>query len=364
MATTTAKLLPNPNRGQPPPVAPLETLLAQKKGSKEHSVLWNGQRVLPGGRLNPKPPSESRVAKEALYRTGAERIYARKPGTGRPLNEPPKKSGAGGHNWGWAGIEVGVELATKEELREIEREFNPTAPDPDEEPREREEGEEEWAEGDLESGGYWSGEGLSGWETMIAGNTWWPGYSRGIESVRTLFGDEPAGDEFNADEEMEQESFGQAQEHWEESDENRRVALSVGGPPQWSEGVAWGDREASKALEGVPVIPWGEEVPHPAALGKKMDVSGGRAPAMRSGPGSNLPEEGPLGLEAEFMTSTKDSTTPANFDNKDIIIELKREPGLSIGGGMGGQINAREKIKMQEAQRPFDIADTVSLPSS
>jgi len=312
-----------------------------------------------GGRLNPKPPSESRVAKEALYRTGAERIYARKSGTGRPLNERPKKSGAGGHNWGWAGIEVGVELATKEELREIEREFTPTAPDAEEEPRE--EGEEEWAEGDLESGGYWSGEGLSGWESVISGNTWWPGYSKGVESIRTLWGDEPAGEEF-ADEEM--ESSGQAQEHWEESDENRSVALSVGGAPKWSEAVAWGDREASKALEGAPVIPWGEHAPRPAAWGKKIDISGGRAPAMRSGPGSSLPEEGPLGLEAELMTSTKDSTTPANFDNKDITIELKREPGFSIGTGMGGQFNAREQIKMQEAQRPFDIADTVSLPSS
>jgi hypothetical protein len=378
------KLEPNPNRAASLP--PLEKFHDTSSKDNSHK-LWTGQRVNFGGRMMQRPPPQNRIVKEALYNTGATRIFDRHAGNGRPLNERPKKSGAGGHNWGWAGMEIGVELASKEELRDIEREYNPTAPAAGEEPLPEEtfEGNEEWAgDGEIFGGegeGGWL-DGFSGWEGMIAGEeraSRWPGYWEGLEGVRTLFGDELKSDEFTTNEPLphatwefdryfEPEDLSkEKKDTTEESESTRRVALSVGGPPKYAQVVAWGNKEAERAaFEGVPVIPWGEEKREEFTTATRDIPRASRLPASRAQhKESSLPDEGPLGLEAELMSRGKKDETPANVLNKDIKTEVKID--AHIASKMGGHKTARELAKTKATEgdkKKFDIAESVSLPSS
>ena len=58
------------------------------------------------------------------------------------------------------------DVANREEMREIEREFNPTAPTAEEEPQREWRGEEEWAEGQEEE--YYANKDLmEGWTVRI-----------------------------------------------------------------------------------------------------------------------------------------------------------------------------------------------------
>lgn len=45
-------------------------------------------------------PKLVRAEKELNFATGPQRYYDRHSGSGRPLNENPKKQGGGAHNWG------------------------------------------------------------------------------------------------------------------------------------------------------------------------------------------------------------------------------------------------------------------------
>jgi len=243
MATTT-KLQPNTNRNQ---------LLTG--GSQS---LW-----VTAGRRFKKHSSDSRAGKDAIYRTGAERIYARKSGTGRPLNERPKKSGAGGHNWGWPGMEVGVELATKEELNAIEREFNPTVPTPEEEFSNE---SEEWGSGD-------------------------------DDVTESPFAEQLAD---------------------KDGDQNRRVAFSIGGAPSYANSVAWGDKESSRALAGTPVITWGKELPRSSISTFSQEEHGGGCLASTRSAAPAVQEDRLLGSG----TSDKVSTIP-EWGVSQHIVELK-----------------------------------------
>lgn len=396
MATEAKRLTPNPNRTLEKPVPRLEDLQQKASNKEKSNKIW-GQRINLGGKMMVRPrgsspsnmrrqvktPSESRIKKEALYHTGSRRIFDRNSGTGRPLNEMPKKSGAGGHNWGWPGIEVGVELASKEEMREIEREFNPTAPTADEEPQWR--GEEEWAEGQDE---YFGGEDedlmeeWSGWEASIAGEeraNRWPGYWEGLEGIRSLFGEELRDDEFRIDEPLLHSTWhpptafeattGWRQETREESEEQRRVALSVGGPPKYAEVVAWGNKAAERAtFEGVPVIPWGEEPerrnPETRGISNEGRIPASRAQLEERG---KLPDNGPLGLEAERLSRRRLYESPASFINEDIKTEMWIDPGIAKRMGTEGNKSSAEleKTKHSEAnsKRTADIGDTISIPS-
>jgi hypothetical protein len=376
-------LEPNKNRELGQPVPPLEKLYEKSANKEQASKLWTGQKINFGGKMLARPPAKSRIVKEALYNTGAKRVFDRHTGSGRPLKEAPKKSGAGGHNWGWPGIEIGVELASKEELRQLDRQFNPTAPDADEEPHQWKETEadEEW-EG--EHGAEFDDmEGLTGWEYSIAGEEraqTWPGYWQGLEGVRTLYGDQLGADEFTTNADLPHatwqfganfmaEQHGIEGEELEKEDREKRVALKVGGPPQWAEKVAWGHKESERAaFEGVPVIPWGEEPERTNPLTRGI-ADEGRAPASR-GAGGELPDEGPLGLEAErLMSSSRREEAPASFINRDIKTVVMKEGGIAekIGEGKGGEETMREVLEaMKQQGQPtrFEIGENISLPSS
>jgi len=359
-------------------VQPLDEQFTNKQPA---SKVWTGQKINFGGKMLARPPAKSRIVKEALYNTGAKRVFDRHTGSGRPLKEPPKKSGAGGHNWGWPGIEIGVELASKEELRQLDRQFNPTAPDADEEPQ-------QWREADADE--EWEGEygaefddmqGLTGWEYSIAGEERaqaWPGYWQGLEAVRTLFGDTLTSDEFTKDDELPHGTWqfganfmaehGTWSEEAEKSEREKRVALKVGGPPQWAEKVAWGHKESERAaFEGVPVIPWGEEPERTNPLTRGIGDEA-RTPASR-GAGGKLPDEGPLGLEAERLMSSGRREAPASFINRDIETVVMKEGRIAekIGEGKGGQETMREVLETMKKQgQPtrFEIGGNISLPSS
>lgn len=76
-----------------------------------------------------------------------------------------------------------------------------------------------------------------------------------------------------------------------------------------------------------------------------------------------LPDEGPIGLEAERMATGRKDEAPANFDNKDIKTEVRIEPGFASRVGEGPKsIIEMEKIK--EHQMRLNMAESASLPSS
>lgn len=377
-------LEPNKNREAGTPVPPLENILAQSGHKEQVSKVWTGQKINFGGKFLPQRPQKSRIAKEALYNTGPKRFFDRHAGTGRPLNEAPKKNGGGGHNWGSLGTEIDVELASKEELREFDRQFNPTAPGPGEEPvQETFEGDEEWAgdEGEFYGSEF---EGFGGWEWMIAGEeraAVWPGYWEGLEGVRVLWGDELKAEDFTSSEELPHASWHaefsggdviDSTQRLAGADEERRVALQVGGMPKWvavGRGtVPWGDKEAERAaFEGAPPALWGRE-PERRNPETRGISDTGVAPASRAQI-TGLPEEGPLGLEADLMSRGKKEEAPATFINKDIREEVRLDGRITstIGEGKSGQA-AREALqKMKDAdkgQARFDLGENISLPSS
>ena len=81
-----------------------------------------------------------------------------------------------------------------------------------------------------------------------------------------------------------------------------------------------------------------------------------------------LPDEGPLGLEAERLSRRRLYEAPASFINKDIKTEVWIDPGIAKRMGTEGSKNAGELEKMKQSaatsKRTADIGDTISLPSS
>jgi hypothetical protein len=359
MASSEIKLIPNPNH------TPEAAILANSKSP----TVWTGERRS-GKKAGPRP-GKGRIAKEAQYRTGGQRLFQRHSGSGRPLNEPPKKSGAGGHNWGWYGIEIGVELASKNQLRNIDRVANPVAPAQSDEAW-----EEAWEEAAI--GTENQEEAPVSWEWHIAGGARRStGYWTGLESVRTLFGDEAPAD--NQESELchaDFLSFASAvvrdylyTHGSQEVESERKLALKLGGPPKYFENIAWGDKEAEQAFfTGVPVIPWGDEEDTMENSAERKIPKGNTAPVhRRMRDRGRMPQEGSLGLEAERLMGRHGgggSKEPASkLASKNIITSLKLSSGVDRQGRRGSAVeNERDIDKMvsEGGRAGFNTADSTA----